>query len=140
LVGALCFCGPFAAAQQKPASASAPATAVAQPAGEASATTVRQLKLANKPWTGDFDAMLEHRVIRVLVPYSRTLYFSDKGHERGLTAELVRDFERYLNKRGGRDSQKIRHIFATPMICKGNYRCVSAEGVSSGTSPRGSMI
>ncbi|MDQ0141839.1 membrane-bound lytic murein transglycosylase MltF [Cupriavidus necator] len=58
----------------------------------------RTLDLANQPRTGDFDAMLKRRVIRVLVPYSRTLYFSDKGHERGLTAELVRDFERYLNK------------------------------------------
>ncbi|WP_420839669.1 transporter substrate-binding domain-containing protein [Cupriavidus yeoncheonensis] len=42
--------------------------------------------------------MLERRTIRVLVPYSRTLYFGDQGHERGLTAELVRDLERYLNK------------------------------------------
>lgn len=57
----------------------------------------RQLSLSNKPWRGDFDAMLERRWIRVLVPYSRTLYFIDKGHEHGLTAELVRDFERYVN-------------------------------------------
>ena len=42
--------------------------------------------------------MLERRIIRVLVPYSRTLYTVDKGHERGLTAELVREFERYVNK------------------------------------------
>ena len=38
-------------------------------------------------------------MIRVLVPYSRTLFFNDKGRERGLTAELVRDFERYLNQK-----------------------------------------
>ncbi|WP_036020072.1 transglycosylase SLT domain-containing protein [Paraburkholderia mimosarum] len=57
----------------------------------------RQLSLSNKPWRGDFDGMLERRWIRVLVPYSRTLYFVDKGQERGLTAELVRDFERYVN-------------------------------------------
>jgi membrane-bound lytic murein transglycosylase MltF len=63
------------------------------------ATAPRQLSLELKPWTGDFDQMLERRVIRVLVPYSRTLYFVDKGHERGITAELLRDFERYLNKR-----------------------------------------
>ncbi|MBW8905397.1 MAG: transporter substrate-binding domain-containing protein [Betaproteobacteria bacterium] len=43
--------------------------------------------------------MLERRVVRVLVPYSRTLYFVDKGHERGITAELLREFERYLNSR-----------------------------------------
>jgi membrane-bound lytic murein transglycosylase MltF len=49
--------------------------------------------------TGDFDAMMAKRQIRVLVPYSRTLYFSDKGHEKGLTAETVRDFESYLNRK-----------------------------------------
>jgi hypothetical protein len=47
---------------------------------------------------GDFDMMLERRSIRVLVPYSRTLYFSDRGHERGLSADIMRDFERYLNQ------------------------------------------
>jgi membrane-bound lytic murein transglycosylase MltF len=57
----------------------------------------RQLSLENEPWKGDFDAMLERRIIRVLVPYSRTLYFVDKGRERGLTADLARDFEQYLN-------------------------------------------
>jgi len=59
----------------------------------------RGLVMAQKPFTGDFDQMLERRVIRVVVPYSRTLYFNDKGKERGVTAELVRDFERYLNRK-----------------------------------------
>jgi membrane-bound lytic murein transglycosylase MltF len=60
---------------------------------------LRQLEISIKPWTGDFDQMLERRVIRVLVPYSRTLYFNDKGHERGITADTVRDFERWINKK-----------------------------------------
>jgi membrane-bound lytic murein transglycosylase MltF len=59
----------------------------------------RQLSLENKPWKGDFDRMLERRMIRVLVPYSRSLYFVDKGRERGISADLVRDFERYINKK-----------------------------------------
>jgi membrane-bound lytic murein transglycosylase MltF len=63
------------------------------------ATKLRQLSLENKPRKGDFDQMLERRVIRVLVPYSRTFYFIDKGQERGITADLVRDFERYINKK-----------------------------------------
>jgi membrane-bound lytic murein transglycosylase MltF len=63
------------------------------------AKEVRQLSLENTPWTGDFDKILERRMLRVLVPYSRTLYYTDKGRERGLTAELVRDFERYINKK-----------------------------------------
>ena len=57
---------------------------------------VRQLPTENKPWTGDFDGMVERRLIRVLVPYSRTLYYNDKGRERGITADAVRDFEQYL--------------------------------------------
>jgi len=72
------------------AGAAQPAAAPEQP---------RQLKFENKPWTGDFDGMLKRRVVRVLVPYSRSLYYNDKGQERGVTAELVRDFERYLNKK-----------------------------------------
>jgi len=59
----------------------------------------RQLSLENKPWQGDFAQMLERRVIRVLIPYSRTLFFNDNGRERGITAENVRDFERYLNQK-----------------------------------------
>jgi membrane-bound lytic murein transglycosylase MltF len=59
----------------------------------------RQLSVANKPWTGDFDRMVARRMIRVLVPYSRTLYYTDTGRERGLTAELVRDFEQHVNRK-----------------------------------------
>ncbi|MFO1303241.1 MAG: transporter substrate-binding domain-containing protein [Burkholderiales bacterium] len=59
----------------------------------------RGLSVGNKPWTGDFDKMLERRMIRVYAPYSRSLYFNDKGRERGLTADLVRDFERWINKK-----------------------------------------
>jgi membrane-bound lytic murein transglycosylase MltF len=69
------------------------------PAPESPPAKVRQLSLAEKPWSGDFDRMVERRMIRVLVPYSRTLYFNDKGRERGLTAELVRDFEQYINRK-----------------------------------------
>jgi membrane-bound lytic murein transglycosylase MltF len=60
---------------------------------------VRQLSLADRPWTGDFDRMLERRMIRIVVPYSRTIYYPDKGRERGMTADLAREFERYLNRR-----------------------------------------
>ena len=55
----------------------------------------RKLTIVNKPWTGDFDKMLERRVIRVYAPFSRSLYFNDKGRERGIAVELVRDWERH---------------------------------------------
>jgi len=78
--------------------------AAAAPAG--AADPPRQLKFENKTWAGDFDRMLERRMIRVLVPYSRTLYYNDKGQERGVTAELVRDFEKYLNRKHARQLGK----------------------------------
>ena len=30
-------------------------------------------------WTDDWDGLLHRRVIRMLVPYSRTLFFQDRG-------------------------------------------------------------
>ena len=50
-------------------------------------------------WTGDLDGMIAGRSIRVLVPYSRTLYFNDKGRERGVTVDIFRQFERYINQK-----------------------------------------
>jgi membrane-bound lytic murein transglycosylase MltF len=89
------FAGAFTLACATLAFAQAPTPAPAK----AAASQARGLNVANKPWTGDFDRMLERRMIRVYIPYSRSLYYVDKGRERGLTAELVRDFERWLNQK-----------------------------------------
>jgi membrane-bound lytic murein transglycosylase MltF len=59
----------------------------------------RALPTEAKAWKGDLDGMIERRHIRFVVPYSRTLYYNDKGRERGVTADLVRDFEQYVNKK-----------------------------------------
>ena len=79
-------------------------SAFGQPSAPASSSPVskqkvRQLEISRKPWTGDFDQMLERRSIRALVPYSRSLYFNDKGREMGISAETIRDFERWINKK-----------------------------------------
>jgi membrane-bound lytic murein transglycosylase MltF len=63
------------------------------------APAARQLDLTAKPWVGDFDGILERRVIRALVPYSRSLYFSDRGRQTGISAEMIRGFERWLNEK-----------------------------------------
>ena len=57
------------------------------------------LEVVTRSWEGDFDAMRERRLIRVLVPYSRSLFYYDAGRPRGLTADLVHDFEAWLNRR-----------------------------------------
>ena len=75
----------------------------AGPTGEdsspASGAALRAFKVQAEHWSGDFDGMLERRTIRVLVPYSRTLYFNDRGTERGLSADMIRAFERWLNQK-----------------------------------------
>ena len=76
-----------------------PAASAPAASGGSSAKKARQLSLAFKPWKGDLDGILERRVLRVYVPYSRTVYFVDKGRERGAAAELIRQLERWLNKK-----------------------------------------
>jgi membrane-bound lytic murein transglycosylase MltF len=71
----------------------------ASPPASAPAVKQRALPTEARVWKGDFDGMLERRHIRVLVPYSRTLYYNDKGRERGISAEMARAFEQYLNKK-----------------------------------------
>ncbi len=59
----------------------------------------RKLNKITDKWSGDFDDMISRRIIRILIPFSRTLYYFDKGHERGLSIGLARDFESYINKK-----------------------------------------
>src|SRR5262245_54813677 len=67
--------------------------------GAAHAAPVTKLDADLQTWTGDFDGMLERRTVRVLVPYSRTLFFNDRGAQRGLVGDSLKDFEIYLNRR-----------------------------------------
>lgn len=54
----------------------------------------------NKPRYDDLPQIRKvSRNIRVLVPYSRTLFFVDKGHVRGITADTMRDFEKFVNRK-----------------------------------------
>src|SRR6186997_353416 len=47
-------------------------------------------------WTGDFDAATDRRFIRVLVPFSRTLYYLDRAVQKGVAFEALREFEANL--------------------------------------------
>ena len=76
-----------------------PATPAPGKSGTSGAEKGRQLSVATKRWKGDFNGMLERRTIRIYVPYSRSLYFTDRRRERGITADLIREFERWVNKK-----------------------------------------
>jgi len=73
----------------------------------AAATAVTGLEHDLPARTGDLDTLLERREIRVLVPYSRTLYFNDRGAQRGLTADTLSDFEVFVNRKYGRKGRPI---------------------------------
>jgi len=65
-------------------------------------------------WTGDFDAMIERRVIRVLTTYSKTNYFVDKGSQRGAVYEAFQMFETDLNKKLANKNIRV-HVFFIPV-------------------------
>jgi membrane-bound lytic murein transglycosylase MltF len=67
-----------------------------------------------RPFTGDFDALVKARVIRVAVTYNRTHYFIDKGQERGLTYEVLKAFENDLNTDLKTGNLKV-HVVIVPM-------------------------
>ena len=65
----------------------------------------------NKPWIGDFDGMAKRRMIRALVVYSKTFYFLDKGRQRGLSYDLLKEFEKNVNKNLKTGNLKIEVLF-----------------------------
>jgi hypothetical protein len=67
-----------------------------------------------KPFTGDFDEMIAHRLVRVGVPFNRTLYFVDKGVQRGVAYDYGRLLEDKINEKVGSGNIKV-HVFFVPM-------------------------
>jgi membrane-bound lytic murein transglycosylase MltF len=66
---------------------------------------------------GDLDELLKSRAIRVAVPYSKTQYYVVKGTPRGVTYEMGKAFEDYLNRNYPQKTKNIRiHVafFAQP--------------------------
>jgi hypothetical protein len=69
-----------------------------------------------KPWTGDLDGMIKRRQIRVLLPYSKTHYFIDKGVQRGVTYDALKQFENELNTRLKTGTLRVHVVFLpTPL-------------------------
>ena len=61
-------------------------------------------------WTGDFDGMVERRVLRILTVYSVGRYYMDGAQEKGLVHESARLFEDFLNKRLKKRHVKLRVV------------------------------
>jgi membrane-bound lytic murein transglycosylase MltF len=86
------------------------ATAGAQAPTEKGRTGLDLTRILAK-WTGDLDGMQQRRTIRVLTTYNRTLYFIDKGTERGTAADQGRLLETVLNKTMADGHLKVSVVF-----------------------------
>ncbi len=60
---------------------------------------------------GDLDAILRRRQFRLIVPYSKTQFFLDRGRQMGVAAEFGRELETWLNRRRPRGTLPIVVIF-----------------------------
>ena len=70
---------------------------------------VATMSVARKQWTGDFDAMVKRRVIRVLVPHSKTSYFVERGQPRGIVYDAFKAYEDEINAKRG--NLKVNVVF-----------------------------
>ena len=78
-------------AGQQAASQEAPSAGVAPPAPDYSR--------ALQPWVGDYEGMVERRMVRIAVPYSMTHYLLDGATERGISAARGRQLEAAINRK-----------------------------------------
>ncbi len=62
---------------------------------------------------GDFSDLVATNRIRALVPYSKTFYFLDGAHQRGLTYDLLKEFEKFINKKLKRRTIRV-HVIVIP--------------------------
>ena len=77
-------------------------------------------------WRGDLDGMIKRRQIRILVPYSKTFYFIDRGVQRGLSYALGELIEQDLNKRLKTGIVRVRAVFVP--VARGDFIPALLEG------------
>jgi ABC-type amino acid transport substrate-binding protein len=94
LIGFCLACGAHAQGAPTNTTPQKPTTA-----GVTADSDARALEVRTRAQKVDFDQMLERRAIKFYLPYSRSLYFIDKGRERGISAGVIREFERWVNKK-----------------------------------------
>lgn len=58
-------------------------------------------------WQGDFDGMVERRVIRAVVPFGGYQFYYVDGLPKGATYDLLQRLESYINKELGRRNIKV---------------------------------
>jgi len=69
---------------------------------------------AQAVWVGDLDGMLERKMVRLLTVSSLPFYFLDGVHQKGVTYELSREFEKYLRSHYGAEGGGVQ-VVVMPM-------------------------
>ncbi len=69
------------------------------------------LSVLEQPFTGDLPEMKKRRVIRALVVFGPTDFFFVKGRPSGLQADLLREYEKFINKGVKRETDKVHVVF-----------------------------
>ena len=64
-----------------------------------------------QPSKGDLPQIKKERVIRVLVSYSKSNYFFQKGHPKGFEYEMLKQYQKFLNKNIKNHYKQIRMLF-----------------------------
>ena len=82
--------------------------------------------ILEKRWTWDFDGMQKRRMMRVLVPYSKTLYFVDNGQPRGLAYDAFKLFEDDYNKTRKKGTLPFHVVFIP--IARGDMMQALVDG------------
>lgn len=59
----------------------------------------------------DLDGLIKRRIIRILVPYSKTIFFIDRGRQLGTAAEIGSAFEQWINNKYKRGHFTIHVVF-----------------------------
>ncbi len=62
-------------------------------------------------YTGDLESLKKRRLIRIIVPFSKTIYFVDGGAQFGTAVDFGRDLEKVLNRARKKEIERIRVAF-----------------------------
>ncbi|WP_312364080.1 lytic transglycosylase F [Ensifer sp.] len=74
-------------------------------------STESAFQVITKPHLGDLDGMEKRRLVRILVPFSKTIYFLDRGRQFGTAVEFGTALEKELNGGRKKEIERIRVAF-----------------------------
>ena len=90
----------------------------------------------NAPFIGDLDKIKQRRILRVLVSYNRTNFFHTTKGDRGIEHDLMKEFEKYINRGPRKERYKTHIVFlARPFDSlitdlKNGYGDIAASGLT----------